>query len=437
MDIRELIRLKTSGEEFTPEAIDFFVRSLVDGTCTDEQLGALLMAFYFQGLTAAEIRVLTERLAHSGRTLGGRRAGIPRLDKHSTGGVGDKVSLVLAPLVAACGAQVPMISARGLLHTGGTLDKLESIPGFRVNLSHSELEKVLEKAGLFIAGATDEFVPAEKRLYQARDATETVDSIPLITASILSKKLAEDLDALVLDVKVGTGAFMPDQRSALALARRMITTASALGLKAVALVTSMDEPLGRTVGNALEVREALEFLKGGGTQDLKALVFSLGAELLVQGGLAEDVARGREMLERVLARGKGLEKFRAMVEAQGGDPRVVEDPSLLPRAPVVVKTRADQEGYVTGIHAKEVGLAVVDLGAGRKRWTDPVDPACGVVLLKKVGESVSKGEPFFEIHARTEGAARRAQARVMEAIQLNFEGITHERWVLNRVEGGL
>ncbi len=437
MDVRELIRSKTSGEEFTPEAIDFFVRSLVDGTCTDEQLGALLMAFYFQGLTASEIRVLTERLAHSGRTLGGRRSGVPRLDKHSTGGVGDKVSLVLAPLVAACGAQVPMISARGLLHTGGTLDKLESIPGFRVNLSHPELEKALEKAGLFISGPTDEFVPAEKRLYAARDATETVDSIPLITASILSKKLAEDLDALVLDVKVGSGAFMPDQRSALALARRMVTTASALGLKAVALVTSMDEPVGRAVGNALEVREALDFLRGGGTQDLKALVFSLGAELLVQGGIADEVARGRELLERVLNRGMGLERFRAMVEVQGGDPRVVEDPSLLPRAPVVVRTRADQEGYVTGIHAKEIGLAVVDLGAGRKRWGDPVDPASGVVLLKKVGEAVEKGEPIFEVHARTEAAARRAQARVMDAIQLNFEGITHERWVLNRVEGGL
>ncbi len=437
MDIRELIRAKTSGEELAPEAIDFFVRSLVDGTCTDEQLGALLMAFYFQGLTAPEIRVLTERLAYSGRTLGGRKSGIPRLDKHSTGGVGDKVSLVLAPMVAACGAQVPMISARGLLHTGGTLDKLESIPGFKVNLQCGELEQILERTGLFIAGATDEFAPAEKRLYAARDATETVDSIPLITASILSKKLAEDLDALVLDVKVGSGAFMPDQRSALALARRMVTTASALGLKAVALVTSMDEPLGRAVGNALEVREALEFLKGGGTQDLKALVFSLASELLVQGGLAAEVSQAREVLERVLSQGKALEKFRAMVEAQGGDPRVVEDPSLLPRAPVVLRARADQDGYVTAIQAKEVGMTVVDLGAGRRRWTDPVDPACGVVLLKKVGESVEKGEPFFEVHARTEAAAGAAQARLMEAIQLNFEGITHERWVLDRVEGGL
>ncbi len=434
MDIRELIRKKRDGSSLDPQEIDFLVKSIVDGSCTDEQLGALAVVFYLKGLDKEELRVFTERMAHSGRVLGGRKPGVLRVDKHSTGGVGDKVSLILAPMIAACGVQVPMLSGRGLLHTGGTLDKLEAIPGFHVNLSLMEMEKILEDVGLFIAGPTKELVPAETRLYDTRDLTSTVDSIPMITASILSKKLAEDLDALIFDVKAGQGAFMREREEASILAKTLINTASALGLKAMALVTTMDEPLGRTAGNALEVKEAIEMLQGEAPPDLKTVTYSLAGELLVLSGVKEDIASARKMLERAVSSKRALEKFRDMVEAQKGDVRVIEDTSLLPKAPVVLSREADHEGYVAGINAKVVGNAILELGAGRRKRTDPVDPACGIVLRKKVGEFVEKGEPLFEVHARTMVKAKEVLGLVNEAYSFSVEGVTHERWVLDKVE---
>ena len=434
MEIRELILKKRDGIALTPQEIDFLVKSITDGTCTDEQLGALVQVFYLKGLDKNELRVFTERLAHSGRVIGGRKPGVVRVDKHSTGGVGDKVSLILAPMLCACGAQVPMVSARGLMHTGGTLDKLEAIPGFKVDLPLMEMERILEEVGLFIAGPTEELVPAETRIYVTRDMTAAVDSIPMITASILSKKLSEDLDALIFDVKTGQGAFMKDRADASLLAETLVTTATALGLKAMALVTTMEEPLGRTVGNALEVKEAIEMLQGEAPADLKTVTLSLGSELLTLAGLAEDLAKARRMLERVISSKRALEKFSAMVEAQKGDIRVVEDTSLLPKAPAVVVKEAEHEGYISGINAKIIGNATIELGAGRKKRNDPVDPATGIVLKKKVGEFVEKGEPLFEIHARTMTKAKEVLSLVEKAYSFSVEGVTHERWVLDKVE---
>jgi pyrimidine-nucleoside phosphorylase len=394
----ELIGKKRDDGEHTPGEIQALIDGFLSGELADYQMSAWLMAAYLRGLSAQEMRALTFSMLHSGKrlTLGKVRA--PKVDKHSTGGVGDKLSLPLAPLMAEAGLAVPMISGRGLGHTGGTLDKLEAIPGFRVGLSGAEFERVVARVGCAIMGQTSELAPADKRIYALRDVTGTVACRPLIVASILSKKLAAGLDGLILDVKVGRGAFMKDYASAKALASDLVNTATALGTPARALLTQMDTPLGRTVGNALEVRESIEILSNLGPEDATLLTLELGAEMLLLGGLAKTRPEALRKLRLLLENGTALERFRKMIEAQGGDPRVIDSPNLLPRATKTIVLEAKKGGTVSAIDALALGELSVQLGAGRLRAQDPVDPRVGFEILAPTGTSVGRGDPLVRVH---------------------------------------
>jgi pyrimidine-nucleoside phosphorylase len=405
---QHVIARKRDGGELSREEIGSFVRGAVDGSWADYQLSALLMAIFLKGMTAGETAMLTEAMLGSGITADLSAVRSRKADKHSTGGVGDKVSLHLAPMVAACGVAVPMVSGRGLGHTGGTLDKLESIPGFRVGLSIADYARQVGEIGLCLIGQTAELAPADRKLYGLRDVTATVECIPLICASILSKKLAEGIDVLVLDVKFGRGAFMSDKARARELAVAITTVAKAMGKPTRAVMTAMDEPLGHAVGNALEVVESIGCLKGEGAADLMEVTYVLGAHMLVLAGAAKDTGEARTRLEEGVASGAALAKFRAMVAAQGGDARVADDPSLLPKARLVRELASPRAGFVTDVDALGVALAALHLGAGRSRAEDPVDHAVGVDRLAKVGAAVKAGEPLCRIHANSERAAREA-----------------------------
>ncbi len=347
---------------------------------------------------------------------------VPRVDKHSTGGVGDKVSLLLAPMVACCGVAVPMMSGRGLGHTGGTLDKLEAIPGFRTGLSLREARAQVERIGCAMLGQTPEIAPADRRLYALRDVTGTVESIPLIAASIMSKKLAEGLNGLVLDVKTGSGAFLPEPERALELARTMIALGEARGCPAVALLTAMDRPLGRACGHTLEVEEAIEGLSGGGPADLMEVTYALGAEMLVLVGAAPDHGQARRALEAAVTDGRALEKFARIIEAQGGNPAVVDDPSVLPQAGAVEVFRAAREGVVTAVEPRRLGHAILELGGGRRTMEDTVDHSVGFVITAKPGDRVREGEPVASIFARDASGIAVGQAALGEAIQIGDAG---------------
>jgi pyrimidine-nucleoside phosphorylase/thymidine phosphorylase len=364
-------------------------------------------------MTAEETAALTEAMLRSGDVLD--LADVPgvKVDKHSTGGVGDKVSIALAPIAAACGLVVPMISGRGLGHTGGTLDKLEAIPGFQVRLPVERFREVLRETGACLIGQTERLAPADRKLYALRDVTATVESIPLIAASIMSKKLAEGIDALVLDVKVGNGAFMKRREDGEALARTLCGIGRSFGKRTSAILTAMDEPLGRAVGNALEVVEAVELLRGGGPADLRACTDELCAEMLVLGGAAHDRAAALARVDDAIASGRALEKLLAICAAQGGDPRALEDPGRLPRAPGRREVSAPRDGWVGAIDAQEIGLAAMALGAGRARVEDRVDPAVGIVVERKVGDAVAAGEPLAVLH---HGDGGEAPARVAERV---------------------
>jgi pyrimidine-nucleoside phosphorylase len=407
----ELIRRKRDRGRLSERELDQLVGDFTSGKVPDYQMAAWLMATWFRGLSQEETSALTMAMMHSGDVFD--LSDIPghKVDKHSTGGVGDKVSLILAPLVAACGVVVPMVSGRSLGHTGGTLDKLESIPGFRTDLKYREFRRSLEHVGVAMMGQTDRFCPADRRMYALRDVTATVDSIPLIAASIMSKKLAEGINGLVLDVKTGTGAFMSRPAQARRLARTMIAIGNSLGKKVVALVTAMWEPLGETVGNSLEVVESIEALKGRWRPDLEEVTLALGAEMLVLGGRATTVPQARRLLLRALTKGKGLEKLRQMIEAQGGDVRVVDDYGLLPSAHFSHELRAESVGHVRSIDALQVGLLGVELGTGRATMDARIDPGAGFRFYKKVGDRVAVGEPLASVFssdsARAESVARR------------------------------
>jgi pyrimidine-nucleoside phosphorylase len=392
VQISELIRKKREGEVLSDEEIAALVDGYVHGRIPDYQMSAWLMAVYFRGMNENEVRCLTDSMMRSGSTLSFEHLSGSKVDKHSTGGVGDKTSLIIAPAVAACGVRVPMISGRGLGFTGGTLDKLESIPGFSVRLSLPRIYELVEKHGLALVGQTDELVPADKKIYALRDVTSTVESIPLIVASIMSKKLAEGIDALVLDVKTGTGAFMKTQERAWELAHAMVETGRRMGKRVVALITDMNEPLGLKVGNALEVEESLETLRGEGPADLTELCRELTAYMLWVGRAAPAVADGRRMYDEVIANGKALRKFQEIIEAQGGDPRVVENPGLLPRAAGQYKIVADQDGIISRMDSARIGLSSVILGAGRQTVDSVIDPAVGIVMSKKTGDRVHWNE---------------------------------------------
>jgi pyrimidine-nucleoside phosphorylase len=392
----EIIRSKRDGRALAPGEIAAFVRGVTDGSVPDYQAAALLMAVYFRGLDGAELAALTDAMLHSGDVLDLSELPLPKVDKHSTGGVGDKISLHLAPAVAACGVAVPMISGRGLGHTGGTLDKLEAIPGFSVNLDESQFRSVLRDCGLALIGQTERLAPADKRLYALRDVTGTVESIPLIAASIMSKKLAEGIDGLVLDVKVGSGAFMKTLERARELARTLVDIGRRAGKRVSAVLTDMDQPLGRYVGNAVEVHESLEVLSGRGEPDLVELTLALGAEMLLVAGVARDAADGRERIARVLGDGSALARFRRCVELQGGRlPATTRGWFAGDALPV----RAGADGYVRAIDAEQIGLAALALGAGRTRKEDAIDPGAWVRLHKKVGERVAAGEELASFGA--------------------------------------
>ena len=399
MNASFLIAKKRDGGEFSAEEIAWLVRGYVAGHVPDYQKAAWAMAVYLRGMTIAETAALTDAMLHSGTTLTWPAGGPPKVDKHSTGGIGDKVSLVLAPLLACCGVQVPMISGRGLGATGGTLDKLESIPGFRTDLSIDEMHRVLDEVGCFITGATHDLVPADRKLYALRDVTATVQSIPLITASIMSKKLAEGLDALVLDVKFGSGAFMKSLTDARQLAESLVGTGKRMGVRTTALLTDMDQPLGWMAGNAVEVNETVAALKGRCPADLMEVTLALGAEVLVSAGVVATLDAGRAKLTGARESGAGFERFRQMVAAQGGD---LDAPRPVAPATDVLATRA---GYVERIDTEALGRAIITLGGGRAKLGDALDHSVGIEMLVRLGDEVESGQPIVKLFAPQEKQA--------------------------------
>jgi pyrimidine-nucleoside phosphorylase len=425
----DVIQRKRDGLELSAAEIDFLVRGFAEARIPDYQASAFAMAVYFRGMTAAETVALTESMMGTGEVLDFQDLPGPKADKHSTGGVGDKTSLILAPIAAACGVYVPMISGRGLGHTGGTLDKLESIPGFRVRLSLAEFRKVLAETRLALIGQTPEIAPADKKLYALRDVTATVESRPLIAASIMSKKMAEGIDALVLDVKTGDGAFMKTLDDALALAETMVDLGRDMGKKVAALITDMEQPLGHAVGNALEVAECLETLKGRGPKDLESLSLELAAWMLYLAGQTATIDAARSRARDALVSGAALRKLREVVEQQGGEPRIVDDPQLLPRARDVVPLKAERDGRVVAIGCRAVGQAAMLLGAGRETVESVVDPAVGLVLHKKVGDLVIAGEPYLTLHVNDSARLDDALALLTEAIRFGPEAPARTRLI--------
>ena len=394
-----LIRKKRDGEALADDELRAFVAGVTDGSFADYQVSAMLMAIYFRGLDDRELGVLADAMVHSGEVLDLSSIERPKVDKHSTGGVGDKISIPLAPAVAARGGAVPMVSGRGLGHTGGTLDKLESIPGFRVDLDVETFRRQVAELGVCLIGQTGEIAPADRRLYAIRDVTATVESIPLIASSIMSKKLAEGIDALVLDCKVGHGAFMTDLDRARSLAAAIRAIGSAAGKPVSVVITDMNAPIGRAVGNALEIAESIETLRGGGPADTRELTCVLGGEMLALAGLVADPAAGAAEIASALDDGSALEVFAKMVEAQGGDPRVAADPgAVLPRAAHRRPLEAPRSGVIAAIRARDVGVAALRLGAGRTRVTDSIDPAAGIEISCRVGDPVEAGQPVATLY---------------------------------------
>ena len=412
MLMTELIAKKRDGGTLTEEEIRFLISGYTRGDIPDYQMSAMLMAMYFRGLDRDETVAMTMAMMHSGDTVDLSRISGVKADKHSTGGVGDKTSLVLCPMMAACGVKMAKMSGRGLGHTGGTIDKLESIPGFSCALTPERFFENVERVGFAIASQTGDIDPADKKIYALRDVTGTVAVRGLIVSSIMSKKLAAGADIIVLDVKYGSGGFMKTPEDARALAREMVDVGNAAGRRCAALITDMDEPLGYAVGNALEVREAIDTLKGAGPADLRELCLALGSSILLLSGLAADEAAARASLQRSIDDGSALEKLREFIRAQGGDAAVTDDESRLPTAPAQFAVITNYNGYVNHIQAEQVGLVSLHLGGGRATKDSVIDPAVGLVLKKKVGDAVRAGEPLAVIHAATETAAKQAAAEL-------------------------
>ncbi|MCC7049795.1 MAG: thymidine phosphorylase [Alphaproteobacteria bacterium] len=436
---QEIIRKKRDGAPLGEGEIRFMVGGIVDGTIAKAQIGAFAMAVFFRGLSMPERVALTMAMARSGRTIDWKPLVLPGpiLDKHSSGGVGDKVSLILAPIVAACGGFVPMISGRGLGHTGGTLDKLDTIPGYNSRPDIPTFQRVVRETGAAIIGQTADLAPADRRLYAIRDVTATVESIPLITASILAKKIAAGLEGLVMDVKFGSGAFMPVYEHAEALAQSIATVARGAGLASAAILSDMNQVLGRTAGNALEVLESIEALKrGDGEERLMTVTRALAVEMLLLGRLAKDQAEAKAKVKRALASGDAAERFQRMVAALGGPSDIVERPELhLPRAPVRLDARPSRPGFVVGMDARAVGLVVLSLGGGRRRADDRIDPAVGLTSVAGVGEKVGPDRPLAMIHARSEDDARMAAADLATAIQVGDDPPVSSPVVRARIKG--
>ncbi len=421
MVVPSLIRRKRDGEALTPKEWAGLIEGYVAGHIPDYQMSALLMAVVWRGLTAQELAAMTDAMIDSGKRIRFDGLAQPVVDKHSTGGIGDKVSLLIAPMVASCGVAVPMMSGRGLGHTGGTLDKLESIPGFRTQLSLREVEEQVRRIGCAMLGQTPEIAPADARLYALRDVTATVESIPLISASIMSKKLAEGLDGLVLDVKTGSGAFLPDSDQALELARAMIALGETRGCRTVALLTAMDRPLGRACGNALEVEEALQGLAGEGPDDLMEVTYALGVEMLMVAGVETDRRAAWTRLEESVSSGKALETLARVIEAQGGNPALIEDPGILPQAQAVEVFRTETGGCVSAVEPKTIGRAIVEMGGGRQTIDDAIDPSVGFVITVKPGDEVTVNQPLASVFARDAGGIAIGMNALRRAIVIGGE----------------
>ena len=429
-----VIEAVRDGEHLPDGSLEAFLEGYLAGDVEEYQMSAFLMAVVLKGLRRRDLSRLVHIMLHSGAVLELGHLGGPTVDKHSTGGVGDKVSLVLAPLAAECGVYVPMMSGRGLGHTGGTLDKLESIPGFRTDLELDQFQRILEELGAAMIGQTSEIAPLDRRLYALRSVSGTVPSIPLIAASIMSKKLAEGLQGLVLDVKVGAGAFLPDEERALELGRTMVEIGADHGVPTVALATAMDRPLGRTVGNALEVRESLDCLRGAGPPDLREVVVSLVTEMLLVGELASDSSEARSTVTEALDSGRPLERFRRMVELQGGDPRAMDDPGRLPTAPIHLEVRARGDGRLHALDPLILGRAAVELGGGRTRLGQKIDPAVGYAELTPPGSELAVGDLLGIVHAADRDAAEVAADALRRAARVDGDGVEPRAQVSHRID---
>jgi pyrimidine-nucleoside phosphorylase len=429
----DLIRKKRDGHALDDAEIRFLVAGLADGTVADYQWSALLMAIVWRGMGSRETAALTDAMMKSGEVVDLSATPGLKVDKHSTGGVGDKTSLILAPIAAAAGVPVPMVSGRGLGHTGGTLDKLEAIPGFRVDLDLKRYKEVLDACGLVLIGQTAEIAPADKVLYALRDATATVESIPLISASIMSKKLAEGIDGLVLDVKTGNGAFMEKYEDSRTLAETMVAIGRGLGKRMRALITRMDQPLGNAVGNAVEVAESADCLRGEGPADLVEISIELAAEMVVMGERAPTIEEARDLCRRTIADGSALERFRRVVTAQGGDSRTIDDPTRLPQPKRRVTIESDRSGVVRSLAARPIGQATMLLGAGRARIDSTIDPAVGVILHKKVGDAVAAGETLCTLLVDDESALNSATEMIRAAYEIGEGPVTVPGLIVERL----
>ncbi len=434
---QDVIRKKRDGEQLSREEITFFIEGVTRETIADYQISAWLMAIYLNGMNDAEQEILTDAMLHSGNTLDFSNIAKPKADKHSTGGVGDKTSLLIAPMVAACGICVPMISGRGLGHTGGTLDKLESIPGYRVDLSATDFERVLKTVGYAMSGQTAELAPADKKLYALRDATATVEAIPLIVASIISKKGAAGLDAMVIDVKVGSGAFMREEDRARALAHALVKTGNACGIRTRALVTDMNQPLGQAVGHSVEVKECIELLRGEaaeGARPVLDLSLELSAHMLVLCHVDDSLDAARARLQKTLSSGEALERFRQNVEAQGGEPRVCDDPvGFLPLVTESFRVESPRSGFVTRVNTAEIGHAIAAIGGGRVRIDDAIDPSVGFIAEAKIGDRISEGATLGGVYCRDESKAREAVQRIQTAYEIGDQPPTEIPQLLREV----
>jgi pyrimidine-nucleoside phosphorylase len=432
----DLIRKKRDSGEHSREEIDFLISGYTSGVIPDYQMAAWLMAAWLRGLSRPEITALTEAMLYSGEVVNLSDLPGKKVDKHSTGGVGDKTSLILAPIVAAGGLTVPMISGRGLGHTGGTLDKLESIPGFNVNLSLEEFRSVLRECGMALIGQTAEIAPADKKIYALRDATSTVENIGLICASIMSKKLAEGIDALVLDVKTGSGAFMKREEDSVRLAEVMVETGQRMGKKVVALITDMDQPLGRMAGHSNEVIECMEVLSGGGPADLLELSIELSGWMFFLGERTTTLDEGRHLAESMISTGQAKAKFKQGIRLQGGDERVVDNPQLLPQARSHAGVPSPSAGFITATNCEQLGTALATLGGGREKKEDSIDHAVGLEFHKRIGDPVEKGEPLVTIHYNSGAKLAEAQSLIAASYQIGESAPGQKRPLIRRILGG-
>jgi pyrimidine-nucleoside phosphorylase len=431
----DLIRKKRDSGELSREEINFLVSGYTRGEIPDYQMAAWLMAVWIRGMNRSELAALTEAMLYSGEVLDHSDIPGKKVDKHSTGGIGDKTSLILAPLVAAGGLTVPMISGRGLGHTGGTLDKLEAIPGFNVNLSLGEFRRVLRECGMGLIGQTAEIAPADKKIYALRDVTSTVENIGLICASIMSKKLAEGIDALVLDVKTGSGAFMKKEEDSIRLAEVMVDTGKRMGKKVVALITDMDQPLGRMAGHSNEVAESIEVLKGRGPADLRELSLELSAWMFYLGERTKSVEEGRHLAETMIISGQGLEKFRQGIRRQGGDERIIEEPERLPIARLNFHVASPASGFVTGMNCEQFGIALAMMGGGREKKDDEIDHGVGLEFHKRIGDRVEKGEPLATIHFNNDTKLAEAKALIAGSYVIGEKATQEKRHLVRRIIG--